>query len=134
MPWPRRAWRSAGWAASHPRFHTPYLAILLQAVWSCALVATGTYRAAVHARDLHRVDLLRADDGGPDAAAAKRRIRAALSRVGLARWCRWCSPSRRLGVAAIQIAADPWQAASGLGIVVLGLPVYYIWIRPHAHR
>jgi basic amino acid/polyamine antiporter, APA family len=35
-----------GWLASiHPRFRTPYWAILLQAVWSCVLVATGTYRA-----------------------------------------------------------------------------------------
>jgi APA family basic amino acid/polyamine antiporter len=31
--------------AVHPRFHTPHRAILLQAVWSCVLVATGTYRA-----------------------------------------------------------------------------------------
>ncbi len=59
---------------AHPRFRTPYLAIVLQAVWSCALVATGTYRAAVHARDLYRVDLLRADDGRLDAAAAGGRI------------------------------------------------------------
>jgi hypothetical protein len=39
-----------------------------------------------------------------------------------------------LGVAAIQIAAEPGQAAFGLGLVVLGLPVYYFWIRPHAHH
>jgi hypothetical protein len=34
-------------------------------------------------------------------------------------------------VAAIQIAADPLQAATGLLIVVLGLPVYHYW---HAHH
>src|SRR5690606_2851011 len=27
----------------HPRFRTPHRAIVLQAVWSCVLVATGTY-------------------------------------------------------------------------------------------
>ena len=32
-------------ARIHPRFHTPDRAIAIQAVWSCALVATGTYRA-----------------------------------------------------------------------------------------
>jgi APA family basic amino acid/polyamine antiporter len=38
-------------------------------------------------------------------------------------------------VAAIQIAADPWQSAAGLGIVVLGLPVYYFWTRTkHANH
>jgi APA family basic amino acid/polyamine antiporter len=38
-------------------------------------------------------------------------------------------------VAAIQIAADPLQAATGLLLVVLGLPVYYLWVRTkHAHH
>jgi APA family basic amino acid/polyamine antiporter len=32
-------------------------------------------------------------------------------------------------VAVIQIAADPVQAGTGLLIVVLGLPVYYLWVR-----
>src|SRR5215470_9407361 len=29
----------------HPRFETPHRALVLQTIWSCALVATGTYRA-----------------------------------------------------------------------------------------
>ncbi len=34
------------WAAAiHPRFHTPYVAIWIQAIWSCFLVASFTYRA-----------------------------------------------------------------------------------------
>src|ERR1019366_4912719 len=32
-------------AGIHPRFHTPHHAILVQALWSSVLVATGTYRA-----------------------------------------------------------------------------------------
>jgi APA family basic amino acid/polyamine antiporter len=33
------------WAgAVHPRFHTPHRAIVLQAIWSSVLVATGSYR------------------------------------------------------------------------------------------
>ena len=39
-----------------------------------------------------------------------------------------------LVVAAIQIAADPGQAAAGLLIVVVGLPVYYFWIRADANH
>jgi basic amino acid/polyamine antiporter, APA family len=31
-------------AGIHPRFRTPHRAIVLQALWSCVLVATGTYR------------------------------------------------------------------------------------------
>ena len=48
----------------HPRFRTPHRAIVLQAIWASVLVWSGTYRATVHARDLHRVDFLRADGGG----------------------------------------------------------------------
>jgi APA family basic amino acid/polyamine antiporter len=118
---------------AHPRFRTPYLAIVLQAAWSCALVATGTYRL-LFTRVIYTEWIF-----------------FALMTVGLMRLRRrknYAPPYRAwggvvvpmvfavsaLGVAAIQIAADPWQAASGLGLVVLGLPVYYIWIRPHAHR
>ena len=109
------------------------MAIVLQAVWSCALVATGTYRL-LFTRVIYTEWIF-----------------FALMTVGLMRLRRrkdYAPPFRAwggavvplmfaasaLGVAAIQIAADPWQAASGLGLVVLGLPVYYIWIRPHAHR
>jgi Flp pilus assembly protein TadB len=38
-------------------------------------------------------------------------------------------------VAVIQIAADPLQAATGLALVMIGLPVYYLWLRRHhAHH
>ena len=94
-------------------------AIVLQAVWSCILVATGTYRA-LFTRVIYTEWLF-----------------FALMAVGLVRL------RRRLAfvpvtfavaaviVAAIQIAADPPQAATGLLIVVLGLPVYHYW---HAHH
>jgi len=40
-----------------------------------------------------------------------------------------------LVVAATQIAADPRKAGAGLLFVVLGLPVYHLWIRrPHARH
>ena len=33
------------WVAGiHPRYRMPHRAIVLQPVWSCVLVATGTYR------------------------------------------------------------------------------------------
>jgi basic amino acid/polyamine antiporter, APA family len=120
-------------ARIHPRYHTPYWAILLQAVWSCALVATGTYRA-LFTRVVYTEWLF-----------------FAMMTVGLLRLHRragykpayraWGFPFvpvvfgvAALVVAGIQIAADPWQAASGLGLVVLGLPVYLFSIKSHAHR
>jgi APA family basic amino acid/polyamine antiporter len=118
-----------GWLAHlHPRFHTPDRTILMQALWSSVLVATGTYRA-LFTRVIYTEWLF-----------------FALMGVGLFRLRRRAgySPAYRVWgypvvpalfmvasivVAAIQIAADPGQAATGLLIVVLGLPVYYLWVR-----
>ena len=111
----------------------PGRALAAQTVWSCALVATGTYRAlftrvvytewiffAVMTYGLFR---LRRHPG---------------YKPGYRAWGYPFAPAifaaAALVVAAIQIAADPWNSAAGLGIVVLGLPVYLIWIRPHAHH
>lgn len=123
-----------GWLGrAHPRFHTPYLAIVMQAVWSCVLVATGTYRVlftrVVYTEwiffalmTLGLMRMRRAKNYAPPFRA----------------WGSFVVPmvfaAAALGVSSIQIAADPWQAGSGLGLVVLGLPVYYFWIRTHAHH
>jgi basic amino acid/polyamine antiporter, APA family len=121
-------------AAIHPRFHTPYRTILVQAVWSCALVATGTYRA-LFTRVIYTEWLF-----------------FALMAVGLMRlhsrpgyyappYRAWGYPAVPLVfgaaavvVAGIQIAADPLQAGTGLLFVVLGLPVYHFWVRSHANH
>jgi APA family basic amino acid/polyamine antiporter len=124
-----------GWmGAIHPRFHTPYMAIVLQAVWSSVLVATGTYRA-LFTRVIYTEWLF-----------------FALMAIGLFRmhrnpsyspiWRAWGYPvvpalfiAASVVVAIIQMAADPKQAATGMLLVVLGLPVYYIWLRAtHAHH
>ena len=121
-------------AGIHPRFHTPHHAILVQALWSSVLVATGTYRA-LFTRVIYTEWLF-----------------FALMAIGLVRLHRrpgYSPPYRAWGypvvpvtfigaailVAVIQIAADPLQAATGLALVVLGLPVYYLWVRRHhAHH
>jgi APA family basic amino acid/polyamine antiporter len=94
-------------------------AILLQAVWSCILVATGTYRA-LFTRVIYTEWLF-----------------FALMAIGLMRLRRRLAfvpvvfAIAAVVVAVIQIAADPIQAGTGLLIVVLGLPVYYYW---HVHH
>jgi APA family basic amino acid/polyamine antiporter len=120
-------------ARIHPRFHTPSRAILAQAVWSAALVLTGTYRA-LFTRVVYTEWLF-----------------FALMAIGLVRLHRrpgYAPPYRSWGypvvpivftiasvvVAAVQIAADPVPAGTGLLFVVLGLPVYYIWLRPRAPK
>lgn len=125
-------YKSLGWmGAVHPRFHTPHIAILAQAAWSCVLVATGTYR-----------DLF-------SRVVYTEWIFFALMTIGLMRARRrtdyappyraWGYPiapllfiAASLGIVFYQIAADPWKAAGGLLLVVLGLPLYYLWVRKSA--
>jgi len=121
-------------ARIHPRFHTPYATIALQAVWSCVLVATGTYRA-LFTRVVYTEWLFFALMG---IGLYRLRARAGY-RPGYRMWgYRWV-PLLFIGasvvVAVVQVAADPLQAGAGLLLVVLGLPVYFLWIRSkHAHH
>jgi APA family basic amino acid/polyamine antiporter len=137
----RLAFRWLG--AIHPRYRTPHAAICAQALWSSALVATGTYRE-LFTRVVYTEWLF-----------------FALMTVGLFRLRGRASyaPSYRgwgyplvpalfvaacAAIVANQIAADPRESAIGLFFVIAGLPVYYLWVRfaasPHegdpdrAHR
>lgn len=127
-------YRALAWlGAIHPRFHTPHVALLLQAAWSCVLVATGTYRE-LFSRVIYTEWIF-----------------FALMTVGLMRARRrsgykpayraWGYPvvpiifiAASLGVVFYQVAADPWRALGGLFLVVLGLPLYLLWIRKSAHN
>jgi len=125
-------YRALQWmGAIHPRLRTPYRAILIQALWSSVLVATGTYRE-LFSRVVYTEWLF-----------------FALMTVGLIRMRRrsgyapayraWGYPAvpllfiaASIGVVAFQVAADPRKAGAGLLIVAAGLPLYYLWIRQTA--
>ena len=114
--------------AVHPRRQTPYLAIVAQALWSCVLVATNSYRElftrvvytewvffALLAAGLfvlrrrpeyHPVFLTR---GYPVVPALFILV--------------------SLGIAINQGMANPRGSATGLGLLLLGLPVYFLWSR-----
>jgi APA family basic amino acid/polyamine antiporter len=112
--------------AVHPRFRTPYLAILAQALWSSVLVLTGTYGAIVSrviytewiffaALALGTVALRRVPGYSPAFRAWGFPIAPAL----FALIC--------LLMVINQIVSDPRNALWGLGLVVAGLPIYYVW-------
>jgi APA family basic amino acid/polyamine antiporter len=109
----------------HPRFGTPHHAIVLQAVWACVLVATGTYRA-LFTRVVYTEWIF---FGLMAAGVFVLRRRAAYSPAYRA----WGYPVLPLvfivSTAVIvfnQLAADPVESATGLLIVLAGLPVYYL--------
>jgi len=116
----------------HPRFHTPHVAIVIQAVWSCILVATGTYRE-LFSRVVYTEWIF--------FALMTAGLMRARRRPGYAPAYRaWGYPvvpllfiAASLGVVFYQVAADPWKASGGLFLVVLGLPLYYLWVKKSAH-
>jgi APA family basic amino acid/polyamine antiporter len=114
-----------GWAgAIHERFRTPHRAIVLQAVWSSVLVATGTFRTlftrviytewiffgllAIGLMLLRRRSDLTREYSMPGYPVLP--VMFALA---------------SLAVVVSQVVADPVNTAIGLGIVLLGVPVYY---------
>jgi APA family basic amino acid/polyamine antiporter len=116
-----------GWmGAIHPRFQTPHLAILAQALWSSALVATDTYRG-LFTRVIYTEWLFFAL-----MAMGVFRLRG---RAGYAPSCRvWGYPVvplvfivSSLVIAGNEMVSNPARAAVGLLLVGAGLPVYYLW-------
>jgi basic amino acid/polyamine antiporter, APA family len=115
-------------AAVHPRFQTPHRAIVLQGIWASVLVATGTYRA-LFSRVVYTewiffgllvlglFLLRRRPNYTPSYRARGFPLLPALFIVA------------SFLVAANQIASAPRDSIIGLGIVALGLPVYYLWAR-----
>ncbi|HJU67557.1 MAG TPA: amino acid permease [Gemmatimonadaceae bacterium] len=122
------------WAAAlHPRFGTPARAIVLQAVWACALVMTDTYRG-LFTRVVYTewiffgllavgVMLLRRR---PDYAPPFRMPWAPALALGFAASC--------IAIVVNQLIADPWNSTLGLAAVAAGLPVYYFWLAPRTRH
>ncbi|GMV05533.1 MAG: amino acid permease [Gemmatimonadota bacterium] len=114
--------------AVHPRYHTPHRAIVLQAVWACVLVGTGTYRAlftrvvytewiffglmAVGLLLLRRRPDVRRDYG-----------------VWGYPWVPLAFAVSAFAIVANQVAVEPAESLVGLGLVLAGLPVYHLWAR-----
>jgi APA family basic amino acid/polyamine antiporter len=109
----------------HPRFGTPHHAIALQAVWASVLVATGTYRA-LFTRVVYTEWIF---FGLMAAGLFILRRRAGYSPAYRA-WGYPVLPVIFIVATAIivfnQLAADPIESATGLLIVLAGLPIYYL--------
>jgi APA family basic amino acid/polyamine antiporter len=114
--------------AVHPGFRTPHRAILLQALWASALVATGTYRE-LFTRVIYTewiffglmaasVLWLRRRPGYRPAY----RVRAYPVLAAL-------FVASTAGIVGHQLVTRPAESATGLLLVAAGLPVYHLWAR-----
>src|SRR5947209_6610534 len=114
--------------AVHPRTQTPYLAIAAQAVWSSVLVAITSYRKlftrvvytewlffALLAAGLFL--LRRSPDYKPRFLTRGYPLVPALFIVA------------SLGIVIDQCMVDPRSSFMFLGLLLLGLPVYFVWSR-----
>ena len=114
--------------AIHPEYRTPYLAIVVQGIWSSVLVLTGTYGVIV-SRVIYTEWIFFAALALGTMALRRRRGYAPAFRA-------WGFPVVPIVFALVclaivlnQMATDPRESLTGLALVVAGLPVYYFWRR-----
>ena len=120
-----------GWmGALHPRYRTPYLATIVQGVWASVLVLTGTYGAIVS-----RVVYTEWIFFGALALGVIRLRRRRAYAPAFRAWGVPIVPAlfalTCLAIVVNQIVSDPRESLSGLGLVLVGLPVYYAWRSVH---
>ena len=122
------------WAAAvHPRYRTPGRAIALQAVWAAVLVLTGTYRE-LFTRVIYTEWIF----------FALLAIGVTLLRRRADYRPQWRMPGVpiiplvfavfSLMIAANQMLTDPIDSMIGLMIVLVGLPIYWLWGRTPSAR
>jgi APA family basic amino acid/polyamine antiporter len=119
--------------AVHSKRQTPHLAIAAQAVWSCVLVATNSYRqlfTRVVYTEWIFFSLLAA---GLFVLRRRTDYRPGFQTPGypLAPLLFIAAAS---GVVINQLRASPRDSAIGLGLILLGLPVYFVWSHQHSKR
>lgn len=114
--------------AIHSRYRTPHRAIIIQAVWSSILVATGTYKK-LFTRVIYTEWLF---FGLMTIGLFLLRRRSGITR----RFNTWGYPViptifilSSVAIVANQMISDPLESLFGLAIVLVGLPVYFIWIK-----
>jgi basic amino acid/polyamine antiporter, APA family len=117
-----------GWmGALHPRHRTPFLAIAMQAIWSSILVLTGTYGVIV-SRVIYTEWIFFAALALGTMTLRRRREPSAFRAWGFpvvpVLFALVC-----FAIVLNQIATDPRESATGLALVVAGLPVYFVWRR-----
>jgi APA family basic amino acid/polyamine antiporter len=119
--------------AVHPRFQTPHRAIVLQAAWACVLIGTGSYRV-LFTRVVYTEWIF---FGLMAVGLFILRRRSDLQR-DYSVWGYPVVPAvfalSAFGIVANQVWAETVESLTGLGLVLVGLPVYLVWGRRRYRR
>ncbi len=114
----------------HPRFGTPHRAIVLQGVWASALVLTGTYRQ-LFSRVIFTEWIFFALMAGGIFLLRRRANYRPAYRVWGYPWAVLIFVAASAAIVINRLIAFPVDSGAGLALVAAGIPVYYIWARPH---
>ncbi len=117
------------WTASvHPVYRTPHRAIVLQALWACVLVATGSYRV-LFTRVVYTEWIFFGLMAGSLFVLRRRAGYTPAYRM----WGYPILPAlfvlSTVAIVVNQIVSQPLESATGLLLVLSGLPVYLLWAR-----
>lgn len=115
--------------AVHPSFGTPARAILLQAVWASVLALSNTY-AVLFSRVVYTEWIFFAVMAAGLFRLRRRAGYQPAYRVPAYPVVPALFVAAAAAIAIVQVAAAPLDAAIGLGVVLLGLPVYRLWLHP----
>jgi APA family basic amino acid/polyamine antiporter len=118
-------------AALHPQRQTPHLAIAAQAIWACVLAATNSYRA-LFTRVVYTEWLFFALLAAGIFVLHRRRQYQPRYLKFLYPLVPAVSLITSVAIALNQIRAAPFDSAIGLGLILLGLPVYFVWFHRRA--
>jgi APA family basic amino acid/polyamine antiporter len=118
-----------GWLGRvHPSFRTPHLALVVQAVVASALAATNTY-GALFSRVVYTEWIFFAGMAWGLMRLRRRASYRPSYRVPLYPALPMLFIVVSLVIVVTQVAAAPIDSVVGIGIVLAGLPVYFLWSR-----
>ena len=114
--------------AVHPRFGTPHRALAVQAVWASVLAATNTY-GALFSRVIYTEWIFFAAMAAGLMLLRRRASYQPAYRIPAYPVIPALFIVASLVIVAMKIAEVPLDSAIGLGLVLVGWPVYLIWTR-----
>jgi APA family basic amino acid/polyamine antiporter len=115
--------------AVHPRYGTPHHALAVQAVWASVLAATNTY-GALFSRVIYTEWIFFAAMAAGLMLLRRRAGYQPAYRVFAYPIVPIVFIAASLVIVTMKILEVPADSAIGLGMVLVGLPVYFLWARP----